>query len=161
MGFPKITYRALEDVVGPEFVSNDPAICIAYSRGGYGMGVYDRAKKLPGCVILPKDTEEIQAIVRIANRYKIPYIPVSTYFISFCTPLRSNTIMMHFKRMDRLEIDEKNMSALVQPYVTYSQLQIEAMKRGLFTCPTMAVPRSPFWPIISLSVRVNSPIAWE
>lgn len=86
MGFPKITYRALEDVVGPEFVSNDPAICIAYSRGGYGMGVYDRAKKLPGCVILPKDTEEIQAIVRIANRYKIPYIPVSTYFISFCTP---------------------------------------------------------------------------
>jgi len=138
MGFPKIAYRALEDVVGPEFVSSDPSICIAYSRGGYGTGIYDRGKKLPGCVILPKDTEEIQTIVRIADRYKIPYIPVSTYFIGFCTPLRSNTLMIHLRRMNRLEIDEKNMSALVQPYVSYSQLQIEAMKRGLFTCATMA-----------------------
>ncbi len=138
MAFPKKAYRALQDVIGDEFVSDDPAISIAYSRGGYGAGLYDLGKKLPGCVVLPKNAEEIQAIVRIANRYKLPFIPISTYFIGFCAPLRPNTITIHLKRMNRFEIDEKNMSALVEPYVIYSQLQIEALKRGLFTCPTMA-----------------------
>jgi hypothetical protein len=138
MGFPKGAYKALEKVVGPEFISADQAICVAYSRGGYGRDIFDLARKPPACVILPQSTEEIKAIVRIANRYKIPYIPVSTYFIGFCAPIRPNTMIIHLKRMDKLEIDEKNMSATVQPYVTYSELQIEALKKGLFTCPTMA-----------------------
>lgn len=137
MAFPRKAYRALECVLRAEFISDDPTVCVAYSRGGYGVGLYDLAKKPPGCVVLPKSTEEIQAIVRIAMRYKLPYIPISTYFIGFCAPLRANTIMIHPKRMNRFEIDEKNMSALVEPYVIYSQLQIEALKRGLFTCATM------------------------
>ena len=35
--------------------------------------------------------------------------------------------------MGRLEIDEKNMYAIVEPYTSFTQLQVEAMKRGL-TC---------------------------
>jgi hypothetical protein len=40
--------------------------------------------------------------------------------------------------MDKYEIDARNQLAIVEPYVIFSQLQIEAMKRGLYTCATMA-----------------------
>lgn len=36
------------------------------------------------------------------------------------------------KRMNKIEIDEKNMYAVCEPYVIFSQLQHEAMKRGLY-----------------------------
>jgi len=34
--------------------------------------------------------------------------------------------------MNKIEIDEKNMYAIIEPYVTHAQLQAEAMKKGLF-----------------------------
>jgi len=40
--------------------------------------------------------------------------------------------------MDKYEIDTKNQLAIIEPYVIYSQLEIEVMKQGLYTCPTMA-----------------------
>jgi hypothetical protein len=40
--------------------------------------------------------------------------------------------IMDPKRMNRIEIDEKDMHAVVDPYVTHAQLQAEAMKRGLY-----------------------------
>ena len=42
------------------------------------------------------------------------------------------TIQFDLRRMDKiLEIDEKNLFAVVEPYVICAQLQAEAMKRGL------------------------------
>jgi hypothetical protein len=69
----------------------------------------------------------------VANRYRLPFIPVSTYYIAFCAPRRPNTILIDLKRMDRLEIDERHMYALCEPGVCISQLQAEAWKRGLHT----------------------------
>jgi FAD/FMN-containing dehydrogenase len=130
---PEEVYQALETIVGSENVSKDPAICQAYARGGYGTFLYDRECYPPTCVILPQNTEEVQAIVKVANRYKIPYIPVSTYYITYATPARPNAIMMDLKRMNKLiTIDEKNMYAIVEPYIAHSQIQKEAWKRGLY-----------------------------
>lgn len=138
MEFPKVIYHSLESIVGVEYISNDPSICKAYSRGGFGMGLFDRGSISPACVVLPKNTEQIQAIVRLANRYKFPFIPVSTFFIGFCSPLRPNTVIIDPKRMDKCLIDVENMYATVESYVTYSQLQCEAMKHGLFVPSTLA-----------------------
>ena len=39
------------------------------------------------------------------------------------------------KRMDQIiEINEKDMYAVIEPYVTFAELQTEAMKKGM-TCP--------------------------
>jgi hypothetical protein len=138
MALSSVVYQALKSIVGPDNISQEPEICTAYSRGGYGDGLYDMGSIKPACIVLPGNTEEVQAIVRLANRYKFPYIPISTFFIAFCIPLRPNTVIIHLKRMDNFEIDAKNQCAIVEPYVTFSQLQIEAMKRGLFTTATMA-----------------------
>ena len=131
---PKEVYQALEAIVGPDYISDDPAICQAYARGGYGTFIYDKNSYPPACVILPGNTKEVQHIVKVCNRYEIPFIPISTYYISFCAPARPNVVMMDLKRMNRLiKIDEKNMYAIVEPYVSHSQLQVEAFKRGLYT----------------------------
>jgi len=133
MGLSTIAYKSLQSIVGEEYVSDDPAICQAYSRGGWGKGIYDMGNRSAACVVLPKDTEEVQAIVRLANRYQFPFIPMGSFYIGYCAPTRPDTVMIDPKRMEKLEIDEKNMYALVESNVNYGQLQVEAMKRGLCT----------------------------
>ncbi|MDY7037784.1 MAG: FAD-binding oxidoreductase, partial [Thermodesulfobacteriota bacterium] len=95
---------------------------------GYGKTVLSR----PGCVILPNTTEETQKIVRTCNRFKIPFIPTSSRWGELFTPHRGGLVYIDLKRMDNLEIDEKNMYALVEPGVIFSQLQEQAMRRGLY-----------------------------
>jgi glycolate oxidase len=134
MGLPKEVYQALEAIVGSDYISNDPSICRSYARGGYGTFIWDKGCHPPACVVLPENTKEVQQIVKVCNRYEIPFIPVSTYYIAFCAPARPNAVMIDLKRMSKLiQIDEKNMYAIVEPYVTHSQLQVEAFKRGLYT----------------------------
>lgn len=126
-------YEALAAVVGREWVSCDPEICQAYMTGGYGTHIYDKKAVPPTYVVCPKNTEEVQGIVRVANRYKVPFIPVTTYYWAFSAPNKPETIMIDLKRMNRIiKIDEKNMYAIVEPFVTHAQLQIEAFKRGLY-----------------------------
>ncbi|RMF96116.1 MAG: FAD-binding oxidoreductase [Candidatus Schekmanbacteria bacterium] len=133
MALPIEAKKELIAVVGEENFTDSKTKCEAYSRGGYGKFSWDRNRKIPGCVVLPSSTEEVQAIVKIANRYKLPYIPLGTFYIALCVPIKPNTIMIDMKRMDKLEIDEENMYAIVEPYVTYTELQTEAMKLGLYT----------------------------
>jgi len=125
--------KALKAIVGEENFSDDPTICQAYSRGGYGKFYWDRGRKVPGCVVLPGSTQEVQNVVKVANRYKLPFIPIGTFFITLCVPTEPNTIMVDMKLMDGMTIDEENMLAIVQPYTTYTELLTEAMKVGLYT----------------------------
>ena len=133
MSLPKGAYQVLEDVLGPENISDDPAITTAYS---YMWLLYithaQSGKYRPAAVVLPSSTEEVQAIIRIANRYGFNYIPVGSNLLPPTIPVRPDTIIIDPKRMNRiLEIDGKNMYAVVEPYVSYAQLQAETHKIGL------------------------------
>jgi len=133
MSLHKEAYQALESILGNENISEDPAICEADLKGGSGEFIFDANAVRPACVVLPKSTEEVRDVVKIANRYRLPYIPVSTYYIGLCAPSLPDTIIIDLKRMDRLEIDEKNMYAICESGVCFSQLQAEAFKLGLQT----------------------------
>jgi hypothetical protein len=137
MAISKEAYKVLESIVGSEYISNDPAICEGYRSGpgGYESGLgYERVMtRIPGCVIMPRTTEETQKIVKVCNRYKIPYVPYSTGFYGPRShPHVSDALIIDLKRMDDFEIDEKHLYAIVGSGVIYSQLQAEAMKRGLY-----------------------------
>ncbi|MDX1777487.1 MAG: FAD-dependent oxidoreductase, partial [Thermodesulfobacteriota bacterium] len=81
-------------------------------------------------------TEEVQAVFKIANRYSFPVIPRGTGMINSAFPNREGTVVIDPKRMDRIiEIDTKNMYAVIEPYVPFASLQAEAMKVGL-SCPS-------------------------
>jgi glycolate oxidase len=88
----------------------------------------------PVAALMPGTTEEIQAIVKKCNRYKIKVKPYSTGWYFYGAPQKDGdaTIQLDLRRMNRiLEIDEKNMFAVVEPYVICAQLQAELMKVGL------------------------------
>lgn len=136
---PSAVIQALTNVVGEQWVSEDRAIMETYSRNSVDiLGTIRKHLKdpisIPACIVLPQSTEEVQSIVRIANRYQVPFIPFTNGFVAVCgPPSNSPTICIHFSRMNRiLEINEKNMFARLEPYVDYGQLQAEAMKKGLW-----------------------------
>lgn len=137
MGIVKEAYNALDSIVGSEYISDDPFICEGYRSGpgGYECGCgYERVMtKIPGAVILPRTTDEVQKIVRVCNRFKVPYVPYSTGFYgprSHCHV--ENELLIDLKRMNDFEIDEKHLYAVVGPGVIYSMLQEESLKRGFY-----------------------------
>src|SRR4030042_3290225 len=127
-------YRALEDILGPDNITEEPAILDAYAwRSGMAAGT---TKFMPRfeIVVLPKGPEEVQAIIRLCNRFRIQFKPTSTLWGPGNCPGDPGVILIDLRRMNRLlEINEKNMYAVLEPYVIGAQLQAELMKRGL-TC---------------------------
>jgi len=120
----------LIELLGEQYVATDPEILLAYSRTLWVHG--SMHIKSPACVTLPKDTEQARSIILIANKYKLPFIPVGSFQSIPCQPNRPNTIIICPRRMKFLEIDEENRFAIVEPGVSYSELQAEAIKRGLY-----------------------------
>ena len=131
--------QALQDTLGSEWVSEDRAVIETYSRFSVDTaGLLKKHRKdptvLPACIVLPQSTEEVQAIMRIANRFKVQVIPFTNGMISFNGPTTPEpTITVHLSRMNRvLNIDEVNLTATLEAYADYGQLQAEAMKQGLW-----------------------------
>jgi hypothetical protein len=139
MALSKETYQAFEDIVGPENICDDPALLDSYRYAlnhtalhmGPFYGVYTPRGE---AVLLPGSTEEVQAIVKLCNKYKIKFKASGTFWSAWGYPCEDNTIQLDMRRMDRIvEIDEKNMFAVVEPHVIGATLQAEAMKLGLTT----------------------------
>jgi glycolate oxidase len=130
-------YQVLEDIVGPENISDDPALLDSYryplTHTAIHLGPYYRKYTPRGAaVLLPGSTEEIQAIVKVCNKHTIKFKASSTFWSAMGYPSYDNTIQLDMRRMDKiLEIDEKNMFAVIEPYAIGAVLQAEAMKKGL------------------------------
>jgi len=144
MAFTEVAYKALKDIVGEDNATNDPALCQAYSRVQWlPGGVLQREKcgtnMRPACVVMPGSTEEVQSIIKIANRYSFPFIPRGSGFTFQAFPTQDGTIVIDPKRMDQIiELNEKDMYAVIEPYVSFVGLQAEAMKHGLYTPTPLA-----------------------
>ncbi len=136
---PREVIRALEDALGPDYVSEDRAVIETYSRFSVdSAGTLKKHEKdptiIPACIVLPGSTEDVQSIIRIANRFTVPIIAFTNGMIAFNGPTTPEpTITAHMSRMNRvLSIDEDNLTATLQAYGDYGQLHAEAMKQGLW-----------------------------
>ncbi|MDH5695610.1 MAG: FAD-binding oxidoreductase [Dehalococcoidia bacterium] len=159
MSISREAYEALQSIVGSEWVSDDPAICIADTKGGYATGIVDINAVPPACSIQPGSAEEVQQIVKVANRYKLPYVPTSTFFTGMCAPSVENVIMMDLKRMAKFEINDKDLYAIIEPGISFSMLQAELFRRGLFTfVPTCGAHAS----VLANHIHCgDAPLAWR
>jgi FAD/FMN-containing dehydrogenase len=134
---PADVYRALEDIVGVACVSADPAVLDAYAFQYLAELVRPENSPYmprPAAVVMPASTEEVQAIVRLANEHGLKVKPTGTGWYFFNAPIKDSdpTLQLDLRRMNRiLEIDEQNMYAVVEPYVIHAQLQAEVLKLGL------------------------------
>ncbi len=102
----------------------------------------DVSDHTPSAAILPKSVEQIQAIVEICNKYKVPVWPVSTgrnLGYGSASPATRGQVILDLRRMNRiLEVDAELGTALVEPGVTYQQLHDYIREHNLplwLSCP--------------------------
>jgi glycolate oxidase len=130
-------YADLEDVVGAAHVSADPAVLDSYAFQYLAELIrpeHSHFMPRPAAVVLPGSTEEVQAVVRLANRHGLKVKPTGTGWYMFNAPMSDDapTLQLDLRRMGSIvEFDEENLFAVVEPYVIHAQLQAEALKRGL------------------------------
>lgn len=132
MEIPESAYQELESAVEKEFVSREPAVLDGYAW--QPMGNEDPAKRVkrPVAVVLPSSAEEVQEVVRVCNRHGLRFKAFATGWGIFSAVTYDNVVHIDLRRMDRiLDLDERNMYAVVEPCVCGAQLQAEAMKVGL------------------------------
>ena len=97
---------------------------------------------MPSGVLVPHSVEEIQAILKVCNRYKIPVWTFSTgknFGYGSAAPAQAGTMLMDLRRMNRiLEVSEELGYALVEPGVTYQMLHDYIREKGYklwLSCP--------------------------
>lgn len=120
---------ALQQIAGEKYVWTERDKRIPYGQDeGTGQPC------LPDVVVLPATTEELAAVVRLANDVVIPLIPrgTGTGLEGGAVADSRGGIMVSTERMDRiLEINEDAMYMTVEAGVITAVIQEEARKRGL------------------------------
>ena len=115
-----LIYNSLVKIVGKDFVSNRQEELYMYSR--------DPGAQLPrkvDYVVMPKTVEEVQKIVLLANKEKIPITPMGGGFtLSALTVPIKGGIVLDTKRMDKIiEVNEKSKYAIVEAGVSQGALK--------------------------------------
>ena len=88
---------------------------------------------MPDLVVFVKGVEQVQAVVKYANQNKTSVVPFSASlnFHGAAIPKKGG-ILLNLSRMNRIiDIDEDNRLVVIEPGVTFSQLQDELEKKGL------------------------------
>jgi len=113
-------YDSLAKIVSKDFVSDRKEERYFYARDGGLMPPHE-----PDFVVMPKTTEEVQEIVKLANSEKIPVVPIGAglALTGLVIPQRGG-IVLDMKRMDRiLEVNESARYAVVEAGVTQGILK--------------------------------------
>ncbi len=89
----------------------------------------------PWFVVKPSNADQIQELVKWANETKTPLIPVSSgapHFNGDTVPSAAGAVIIDLSGMKKiLRIDRRNRVAVIEPGVTYDQLEAELEKEGL------------------------------
>ena len=125
----------LTSIVGSDNVYSDKAHLIAYS--------YDatRSHFEPDAVVFPRNEEDISKILKYCNEHKIIIVPrgAGSGFTGGALPSSGGIVLGFEKHMNKiLEIDMKNMVAIVQPGLINMDLQRAVEAVGLFYPPDPA-----------------------
>ena len=113
-------YSRLTDIVGQDFVSNRQEELYHYS--------HDPGAQKPrkaDYVVVPKTVEEVQKVVILANKEKIPITPMGggLTLSALTVPIKGG-IVLDTKRMDRIiEVNEKSRYAMIEAGGTHGALR--------------------------------------
>jgi len=137
--------QQFEAAIGKDwvFTSDDD---VALYRDAYTPFWHEAEEEIPSAALAPQSVEDVQAVVRIANKYKVPLWTVSTgknLGYGGTAPVMSGTVVLDLKRMNRvLEVNDKNHYALVEPGVSYWDLYRYIQDNNL---KVMIDPPDPAW----------------
>ncbi|MCS1408318.1 MAG: putative FAD-linked oxidoreductase [Verrucomicrobia subdivision 3 bacterium] len=132
MGLKNQVLPELTTIVGKANVLTRREDLIPYSFDGTAA-----LKQLPGCVVFASSTDEIAAILKLANQSKIAVVTrgSGTGLSGGSLPSRDCIVLCTVKMDSILEVDEKNLTLLAEPGVTTLNIFNAAEKVGLFYPP--------------------------
>lgn len=107
--------------LGQEHVRLDPSTVATHEENTTGV-----RRSVPA-VLYPGSREDVQAIVRIASRFRVPLYPISTgnnWGYGSATPMREGCVVVNLSRMDRITaFDPATGVVTVEPGVTQKTLR--------------------------------------
>lgn len=128
-------------IVGQQFIIIDEE-----QRNEYGHDKTEDYLFLPDLVLKPGTPEEISAILKVCNKYKIPVTPrgAGTGLAGGSIPVHKGVVISMERFNKILEIDELNLQATVEPGVITEVFQNAVKAKGLFYPPDPASKGSCF-----------------
>ncbi len=128
-----LPFQQIKAIVGADNFLTAPEELYCYG--------FDASKMrfLPEAVALPGDVAEISELVKLANRHRFSVYPRGSGSGMVGACLAQGGLIIVTNRLNRiLELDEDNMTAVVEPGVVTGQFQKAAAKCGLFYPPDPA-----------------------
>jgi 4-cresol dehydrogenase (hydroxylating) len=121
---------AFAEAIGADKVATDPDSLQDFQDP---FQVPGDATNLPSAVVSPTSVEDVQAVVRIANQFRIPLWPISrgkNNGYGGAAPQVRGSVMLSFRNMNKvLEINEELGYAIVEPGVSWFDLH-DAIEAG-------------------------------
>ncbi len=124
--------QELEALLGPGAVLSDPDELLVYESDGLTL-----FRALADFVVFPTSAEHVSAIVKLANREKLPFVArgAGTGLSGGCLPTEGG-IVISLMRMNRvLEVDYDNQLAVVEPGLVNLHLSWKVGPRGYYYAP--------------------------
>ncbi|MBU3916324.1 FAD-binding protein [bacterium] len=125
--------KDLGQLVGNDIVKADPEDLLVYEADA----THYLARGKPEAIVLPNTTEDVSKIVKYALKNGIPVTPrgAGSGLAGSCTPIKGG-IVLDTKRMNKIhEINQGNLSAMVDCGVVLANFHRAVEKVGLFYPP--------------------------
>jgi len=141
---------SLAEIVGEGYVSDKEEEVYLYARDPGLMPAHE-----PDYVVVPQTAEEIQKIVRLANKEKIPVVPMGAgmALTGLIIPLKGG-IVIDMKRMNKiLEVHEKARHVIVEGGTSHGLLKSYLEKN--YPRLRHSIPDSPSTATIAANVMIH------
>ena len=131
----KVDMKKLEEIVGKENVSDEIGDRYVY---GSDSSVHF---SMPACVVRPRNTQDVQQIMKYANKNKIPVVArgAGSGMSGHAVPLAGG-IVLDMKQMNKIiEIRPEDVYCKVEPGVINDELNRQLKPYGFFFPPTTSI----------------------
>src|SRR5437870_9113243 len=127
--------RRLRQVLPADRVIDDRATLIPYQYDASFWSL--RQRRMPQAVIVPETVADVVAAVRVASETGVPIVPRGAGTGQTGGAIApEGGVVVSFARMRRVvEVDRRNLQAIVEPGLVYLDLQNVLAERGLFFPP--------------------------
>jgi len=163
---PDGAYEEIKAVVGTSEVSCEKVVRQSYVGRGYARELvwFSGQAYPPCCVVRPACTEEVAAVVKICNKYHLPFNPCSSQWAYNANPrFRPDEVQIDLQRLQTLDFDKKNLYARVGAGVRYGQFCQTCFDNDTYFINTgggsaaCVVANHTVWGCSPLNYRMGSP----
>lgn len=120
----------LISIVGKDNVLDHPEVLREYAADHSFV-----PSRIPACIVKPANSDELKKVVQWANAKRTALIPISSgapHFRGDTVPGVEGAVIVDLRRMNKImRVNAANRVAIVEPGVTFGELQTELAKSGM------------------------------